>query len=175
MVRYGCLLRGKRLRSALLLLVAKAAGQVDHAHLVRAAVMEMIHTATLIHDNILDEAGLRRHLDTCNARWDNKPSVLLGYYLFTHAFYLASTLDTTYACRVIGRATNTVCEGELRQVSTCGDFTLSEADYVTIINSKTAELCACAAQLGAHYAGERIQRMWMRWNRTGEIWVLRFK
>ena len=67
----------------------------------------MIHTATLIHDDILDDADTRRHLATCNALWDNQASVLLGDYLFTHAFYLASTLETTYACRMIGRATNT--------------------------------------------------------------------
>ncbi len=153
MVRYGCLLGGKRLRPALLLLSAKAVGSVTHDHLVLAAVVEMIHTATLIHDDVLDEADQRRHLATVNARWDNEASVLLGDYLFTHAFYLASTTESTLACRLIGRATNTVCEGELRQIGTRGDFSLTERDYLEIIEAKTAELCACCCRLGAHYAG----------------------
>ena len=153
LVKHGFRLGGKRLRPALLLLSAKAVGQVTHEHLVLAAVMEMIHTATLVHDDVLDDASLRRHLDTVNARWGNQTSVLLGDYLFTHAFYLASTLDTTFACRAIGRATNTVCEGELRQIDSQGRFSLTEAEYLEIIESKTAELCACACRLGAHYAG----------------------
>ena len=152
MIRHGCRLGGKRLRPALLLLTAKAAGEIVSAHLTLAAVVEMIHTATLIHDDVLDEALLRRHLDTCNQRWDNKSSVLLGDYLFTHAFYLASTLDSTFACRTIGKATNTVCEGELRQVRSCDNFELEETDYLDMITAKTAALCACACRLGAFYA-----------------------
>jgi octaprenyl-diphosphate synthase len=77
----------------------------------------------------------------------------LGDYLFTHAFYLASTLDTTFGCRAIGEATNTVCEGELRQTASSGNFWLSRDEYLAIIEAKTAELCACCCRLGAHYAG----------------------
>ncbi|RPH77722.1 MAG: polyprenyl synthetase family protein, partial [Planctomycetaceae bacterium] len=84
LVRYGCLLGGKRLRPALLLLAAKAVGPVQPEHLTLATVVEMIHTATLVHDDVIDEAGLRRHLATVNARWDNEASVLLGDFLFTH-------------------------------------------------------------------------------------------
>jgi octaprenyl-diphosphate synthase len=103
LVRYGCLLGGKRLRPALLLLAAKAAGgRVSHEHLTLATVVEMIHTATLVHDDVLDEAEVRRHLATVNARWDNEASVLLGDFLFTHAFYLASTLDSVLGCRLSG-------------------------------------------------------------------------
>ena len=152
MVRYGCLLGGKRLRPALLLLSARALGEITADHLTLAAVIEMIHTATLVHDDILDDAVLRRHMDTCNARWDNEASVLLGDYLFTHSFYLASTLDSTYACRTIGKATNVVCEGELRQIRSCNNFELGEAEYLEIIEAKTASLCACACRLGAYYA-----------------------
>jgi octaprenyl-diphosphate synthase len=162
LVRYGCLLGGKRLRPCLLLLSAKAIGDVVADHITLAAVVEMIHTATLIHDDVLDEAEQRRHLATCNARWDNEASVLLGDYLFTHAFYLASTLESTYGCRTIGKATNVVCEGELRQVCTRGEFSLSEADYLEIIESKTGELCACSCELGAHFAGadpEAVKQM----------------
>jgi octaprenyl-diphosphate synthase len=153
LVRYGCLLGGKRLRPALLLLSAQAAGEIRRDHLVLAAVVEMIHTATLVHDDVLDEADMRRHLATVNARWDNEASVLLGDYLFTHAFYLASTLESTLACRLIGRATNIVCEGELRQIGSRGNFSLSEEEYLQIIEAKTAELCSCCCRLGAYYAG----------------------
>lgn len=146
-------LGGKRLRPALLLLAAQAVGQITDEHQTLAAVVEMVHTATLVHDDVLDDAEIRRHLDTVNARWSNQKSVLLGDYLFTHAFYLASTLDTTFGCRAIGEATNAVCEGELRQTAASGNFWLSREDYLSIIEAKTAELCACCARLGAHYAG----------------------
>ena len=75
----------------------------------------MIHTATLVHDDVLDDATVRRHVATVNAGWGNQTSILLGDYLFTHAFHLASTLDDVRACRLIGEATNRVCEGELCQ------------------------------------------------------------
>lgn len=144
---------GKRLRPALLLLSAQAVGGVNAAHHTLAAVVEMVHTATLVHDDVLDEATLRRHEETINARWENQVSVLLGDYLFTHAFYLASTLETTHGCRTIGRSTNIVCEGELLQNAASGNFDLSREQYLRIIDAKTAELCACCCNLGAHYAG----------------------
>ena len=153
LVRYGCLLGGKRLRPALLLLSGKAVGKLTQDHIVLAAVVEMIHTATLVHDDVLDEADTRRHLATVNSRWDNKASILLGDYLFTHAFYLASTRNSTWACREIGLATNIVCEGELRQKGSRGDYQLGETEYLDIIASKTAELCACSCRLGSHYSG----------------------
>jgi octaprenyl-diphosphate synthase len=153
LVRYGNLLGGKRLRPALLLLAAKAVGTVTPEHYILGAVVEMIHTATLVHDDVIDEANTRRHLATVNARWDNQASVLLGDFLFTHAFYLSSTLETVFACRTIGRATNIVCEGELRQKGNRGNFELDESEYTAIIEAKTAELTACSSLLGAHYAG----------------------
>jgi octaprenyl-diphosphate synthase len=145
--------QGKRLRPALLLLVARAVGSVRHEHFVLAAVVEMIHTATLVHDDVLDQALVRRHRATVNAEWGTETSVLLGDYLFTHAFHLASSLDSTLACRLIGRATNIVCEGELHQIHRRGHFDLSEQEYFEIIQGKTAELCAISCQLGAHFAG----------------------
>jgi len=127
LVRYGCLLGGKRLRPALLLLTAKAVGgQITHEH---------------------------RTLATVNTRWDNEASVLLGDFLFTHAFYLASTLDSVLGCRLIGRATNIVCEGELRQKGSRGNFQLGEAEYLEIVEAKTAELTAVSCRLGAMFAG----------------------
>jgi octaprenyl-diphosphate synthase len=151
-------LGGKRLRPALVLLSAKAIGEVTPAHIVLSAVVEMIHTATLVHDDVLDEADIRRHCETINARNDNEASVLVGDFLFTHAFALASSLETTFACQTIGRATNTVCAGELRQIGSRANFDLSEAEYLSIIEAKTAELCACCCRLGAHYAGAGPER-----------------
>lgn len=153
LVKHAFRLGGKRLRPALLLLAAKAVGGVRREHLVLSAVVEMVHTATLVHDDVLDEAATRRHLETVNARWNNQSSVLLGDFLFSHAFYLASTTGSTFACEVIGRSTNIVCEGELRQVANRGNLELSEDEYLRIIEAKTAELCACCCRLGAHYAG----------------------
>ena len=144
--------RGKRLRPVLLLLTARACGKVGPAHHVLGAVVEMIHTATLVHDDVLDGARVRRRVGTVNALWGTKTSVLLGDYLFTHAFHLASTVDAA-ACRMIGEATDRVCEGELCQVLEAGNLNLSEADYFDIIDGKTAELTACCCRLGAHYAG----------------------
>lgn len=145
--------RGKRLRPALVLLTGRACGGLGAAHPVLGAVVEMIHTATLVHDDVLDEAAVRRHSATINTEWGNETAVLLGDYLFTHAFHLAASLESTLACRWIGRATNMVCEGEMMQVHNRGNFDLSEADYFEIIRGKTAELTAVSCRLGAHYAG----------------------
>jgi octaprenyl-diphosphate synthase len=145
--------RGKRLRPMLLLLTARACGRMTPAHHVLGAVVEMIHTATLVHDDVLDGAGVRRRMATVNAVWGVQTSVLLGDYLFTHAFHLASTLEEARACRLIGEATDRVCEGELCQVLQRGNLDLSEAEYFDIIDGKTAELTACCCHLGALYSG----------------------
>lgn len=144
--------RGKRLRPMLLLLTAKAAGGIRQDHKILAAVVEMIHLATLVHDDVLDDAETRRHVATVNSRWNNETSVLFGDYLFTHSFHLASSLETTYACRRIGRSTNLVCEGELSQIKERGNIELSEETYFKIIDGKTAELTALCGHLGAYYA-----------------------
>jgi octaprenyl-diphosphate synthase len=144
--------RGKRLRPVLLLLAARACGPVVPAHHVLGAVVEMIHTATLVHDDVLDGARVRRRVTTVNALWGTQTSVLLGDYLFTHAFHLASTLGDAQACRLIGEATDRVCEGELCQVLQRGNLELSEPEYFDIIDGKTAELTACCCRLGALYA-----------------------
>lgn len=151
-VRHGYRLGGKRLRPALLLLAGQACSELNPAHETLAVVVEMIHTATLVHDDVLDEAELRRHEDTVNARWGNETSVLLGDFLFSHAFYLAATVGAD-ACQLIGKSTNRVCEGEMRQTLAEGDLQLTEADYFAIIDAKTAELCACCCELGALHSG----------------------
>jgi octaprenyl-diphosphate synthase len=145
--------KGKRLRPTLLLLIAHACGNVNAAHHRLAAVVEMIHTATLVHDDVLDGASVRRHVPTVGALWGNQASILLGDYLFTHAFHLSSTLDDVRACRIIGEATNRVCAGELHQITRRGALDLSEDEYLDIIDGKTAELTACCCKLGAIYAG----------------------
>jgi octaprenyl-diphosphate synthase len=145
--------RGKRLRPTLLLLTAHACGNVVTAHHILGAVVEMIHTATLVHDDVLDTAAVRRHVATINAHWGNQASILLGDYLFTHAFHLASTTGDARACALIGEATNRVCAGELQQIGERGNLALGEADYFHIIDGKTAELTACCCRLGALYSG----------------------
>lgn len=144
--------KGKRLRPTLLLLTALACGKITPAHHLLAAVVEMIHTATLVHDDVLDSADVRRHVATVNALWGNQASILLGDYLFTHAFHLSSTLDDVRACRLIGETTNRLCSGELHQICRRGTLDLSEDEYLDIIDGKTAELTACCCKLGAIHA-----------------------
>ncbi len=153
LVKHGFRLGGKRLRPALVLLSAEATGGIRPEHLTLAAMAELIHTATLVHDDVLDEATIRRHLDTVNARWDNEASILLGDFLFAQAMCLASSLDDVFACRVVSESARRMCEGELRQIEGRGDYGLTESDYFEIIAGKTAALMACCCQLGAHYAG----------------------
>jgi octaprenyl-diphosphate synthase len=154
--------RGKRLRPTLLLLTARACGRMTPAHHVLGAVVEMVHTATLVHDDVLDEADVRRHVPTVNAGWGNKAAILLGDYLFTHAFHLTSTIGEARACELIGEATNRVCEGELHQTLQRGNLDLTETEYFEIIDGKTAALTACCCRLGALYAGvdaETVDRL----------------
>ena len=152
LVKHGFRLGGKRLRPALVLLSGQACGGVRPEHHTLAAVVELIHTATLIHDDVLDEATMRRHLETVNARWDNETSVLLGDYLFARAICLTSSLDDLFAYRALSETSRVLCEGELRQVGSRGNFALSEAEYLGIVGAKTAALCACCCRLGSHYA-----------------------
>jgi len=144
--------RGKRLRPALVLLAGHACGKVTRAHHVLGAVVEMVHTATLVHDDVLDEADTRRHLPTVNAAWGPKTSLLLGDMLFSAAFRLCSTVDAR-ACEWIGDATNRVCAGELFQVSQAGNLDLREEDYFEIVAGKTGAFTECCTRLGACYAG----------------------
>lgn len=146
-------LGGKRMRPALLLLTAEACGGIRPEHHTLAAVVEMIHTATLVHDDILDEAEVRRHRSTVHRRWGQKAAILLGDHLFSRAFHLTSTVGDAETCEIIGRSTNVVCEGELRQSGSAGQWEISESDYFEIIGAKTAELCACCCELGARHAG----------------------
>jgi len=152
LVQHGFRLSGKRLRPALVLLCGKVAGRVGEEHRRLAAAVELIHTATLVHDDVLDEATMRRHHDTVNARWDNEASVLLGDYLLSLSLSLAASVSDGHACRIISTAAREMCDGELRQVENRGNYGLAEDQYLDIIANKTASLMACCCRLGAHYA-----------------------
>ena len=145
--------RGKLLRPGLVLLSGSACGKTTDEHLTLAAVVEMVHMATLVHDDVLDDADLRRRCPTINRLEGNEAAVLLGDYLISHAFHLCSSLESQYASRVIAATTNIVCEGELQQVYHRGDFDLGLDDYLQIITRKTASLTGACCRLGAHFAG----------------------
>ncbi|MEN6459052.1 MAG: polyprenyl synthetase family protein [Thermoguttaceae bacterium] len=153
LAQHGFRLGGKRIRPALVLLSARATGSVRPEHIVLAVTTELIHTASLVHDDVLDEATLRRHLDTVNARWNNETSVLLGDYLFARAMCLASSLEDNFACQTISHSARNMCEGELTQIHSRGNYDLTEAEYVQIVAGKTAALMSTCCRLGAHYAG----------------------
>ncbi len=148
-LQHGTQLGGKRLRPALLLLAGRALGPLGNEHVVLGTVVEMVHTATLIHDDVLDQAATRRHVPTVNARWNEHTSILVGDYLFAQSFRLAATLSSTEACQMVGEAARLVCEGELRQVLSRDVLNISEQDYYTMIRGKTAELCRVSCELGA--------------------------
>ncbi len=150
---HGTQLGGKRLRPGMLLLCGAAVGELTEQHVVLGTVIEMVHTATLVHDDVLDEAKTRRHVPTINARWDEHTSILLGDYLFAQSFRLAASLASTDACRWIGEAARLICEGELRQVLQRDVIEMDEATYIEIIHGKTAELCRVACRLGAKFSG----------------------
>ena len=149
--------RGKMLRPALVLLAGQASGGVAREHITLGAVSEMVHIATLVHDDVLDEGRVRRGLPTVNALQGNEAAVLLGDYLISHAFHLCSSLDSQYASRLIGSTTNTVCEGELLQVQHRGNLKLTEEEYREIIFRKTASLTSTCCILGAKYADADAQ------------------
>jgi octaprenyl-diphosphate synthase len=144
---------GKRLRPALLFLSGRAVGKIMEAHVRFALAVEAIHAATLVHDDVLDEASLRRSRPTMNVLWGNEASVLFGDYLFTHAFRIASSAGERRALEIIAEAAVEVCEGELLQIAERGNLQLPEERYREIVAKKTAVLCESACRLGAALAG----------------------
>ena len=148
---------GKMLRPMLVLMSAMAIRpqreRTDPRHLTAAAVVEMVHMATLVHDDVLDEAKLRRRGRTINQLKGNEAAVMLGDYLISHAYHLCSSLDQPKISRIIADATNTVCEGELLQLSRRHDLALDERTYYTIITRKTASLCGACCRIAAELSG----------------------
>ena len=150
-LRYAERLGGKRLRPLLVLLSARACGGIEREHLLVAAALEMIHTGTLIHDDILDGAKFRRHLETVNLRWNSQFAVLAGDILLTKAISLITECRDNETNRVISVACQKTCEGEFLQSSTRGGFEMTIDLYRRIIDGKTASLLEAACQLGAFY------------------------
>jgi octaprenyl-diphosphate synthase len=140
---------GKRLRPSLALLAGGATGGIREEHITLAVIVELIHVATLVHDDVLDEAELRHRIPTSNSRWGNEISVLLGDCLFAHALRLAAGYPTTDVCRRVSEATNTVCSGEIVQTQHRFDLNLTLDQYLDIINMKTGALFAVSCELGA--------------------------
>jgi len=153
LVKHVSRFRGKMLRPLLVLLSGRACGKLTDDHVTIATVVEMVHMATLVHDDVLDEAELRRKGATINHLRGNEAAVLLGDYLISHSYHLCSSLDSQYASRLIGRTTNQVCEGELLQIDNRNNWDLDEETYLRIISLKTASLCAACCSLGAKLAG----------------------
>ncbi len=152
-VSYAIGSRGKRLRPLVALLSGGATGPVTSGHVDLAVIVELIHLATLVHDDIMDEAERRRAQPTVNARWGNSLSVLLGDCLFAHALNLATEFDNTTISRTIARAAREVCSGEIIQTQHRFDLHLSTEDYLRIVGMKTGALFAAAAELGPFISG----------------------
>ena len=152
-VSYVCDKGGKRLRPALALLAGGATGKISSSHVDLAVIVELIHIATLVHDDIMDGAELRRDQPTANAKWGNSISVLLGDCLFAHALRLATGFENTDVCRRIADAAAEVCSGEIIQTQRRYDLKLSTADYYRIIEMKTAALFSVACELSAFISG----------------------
>jgi len=140
---------GKMLRPSLILLVAEASGGVQPVHIHLGAALELIHTATLIHDDLIDDAATRRSRPTAHISFGNTTAVLLGDYFYTHAFDLVAGLGDQVATKRLTETTNIICRGELHQQCAARDTTLSEDEYNRIILAKTAALTELAGELGA--------------------------
>lgn len=140
---------GKRMRPALVLLAAGALDYRGKWHHDLAAVVEFIHTATLLHDDVVDESALRRGRDTANAAFGNAASVLVGDFLYSRAFQMMVAVDNMRVMQVLSDATNVIAEGEVLQLMNCHDADVDEARYMRVIHYKTAKLFEAAAQLGA--------------------------
>ncbi|HLQ86766.1 MAG TPA: polyprenyl synthetase family protein [Salinisphaeraceae bacterium] len=144
---------GKRLRPALVLLVARACGYEGDRHFLLATLIEFIHTATLLHDDVVDESDLRRGRRTANQLWGNGASVLTGDFLYTRAFQMMVELEDPVVMRVLAQATNRIAEGEVMQLMHSHNPDLTEADYFDVIDRKTASLFAAGCRLAAVLAG----------------------
>lgn len=144
---------GKRLRPMLLLACARMCGYRGERHVALAAAVEFIHTATLLHDDVVDESDLRRGRATANALWGNKPSVLVGDFLFSRAFQLMVGDGSLDVLAILSEASAVIAEGEVLQLITANDTETSEPQYLEVIKSKTAKLFAAATRLGAVVSG----------------------
>jgi octaprenyl-diphosphate synthase len=144
---------GKRLRPQLTVMAAGAAGYAGELHLQLAAVVEFIHTATLLHDDVVDSSDLRRGEKTANALFGNEAAVLVGDFLYSRAFEMMVEVDSMRVMDILSKTTNVIAEGEVMQLLNIHDADTTEARYLEVIHSKTAKLFEAATQLGAVLAG----------------------
>ncbi len=140
---------GKRLRPMIVLLAARALGYAGERHVDLAAVIEFIHTATLLHDDVVDGSEMRRNRDTANAVWGNAASVLVGDFLYSRAFEMMVEVDSMRVMEILSHATNRIAEGEVLQLLNCNDPDTTEETYREVILRKTATLFEAGARLGA--------------------------
>ena len=150
--------QGKHLRAALVGLTANALGEVNDSHVTGAVIIEMVHLATLVHDDVIDEAEIRRGRLTLAANWSNEVAVLFGDCLFAHALRLASGFPTPDVCRAVASATNTVCSGEILQMQHRRDFGFTQERYFKVLEMKTAELFALSCELSANLSGTGVEQ-----------------
>ena len=153
MLSYVAELGGKRLRPCLLLLAAKASGLISEETIRLSVVVELVHTATLVHDDVLDGAIERRHKETVHQKWSVPASVLVGDWLFTNAYGLANQGTSTIPGRWIAEAAKQVCEGEIMQENSIRHFEMEIPEYMRFLEAKTGALCALSCSLGAWSAG----------------------
>lgn len=151
--QYALTNQGKQLRPVLVALSAGATGQVNDSLVTVAVIIEMVHLATLVHDDVMDEAEIRRRRPTLAANWGNTISVLVGDCLFANALRLAASFPTPEICRAVASATNTVCSGEILQTHQRRDFPCTRSQYFKVLEMKTAELFALSCELGAAMGG----------------------
>ena len=153
---------GKRLRPMLALLAARACGYKGQQHIDIAAIIEFIHTATLLHDDVVDESDMRRGKDTANNIWGNQAAVLVGDFLYSRSFEMMVDVGQLPVMQVLAQATNVIAEGEVLQLLNCNDADTTEKRYLDVIYSKTAKLFEAACRLGAILAeknDDEIQAM----------------
>lgn len=160
-IDYICNTSGKRIRPALSILTAGALGKITDDNIKIGVILELIHMATLVHDDIIDGADTRRKSPTANAKWGNGLAVLLGDALFSHSLLLATEFGCIDICRKVGQASREVCQGEVMQTQRRFDTNLSKEDYFKIIGMKTGALFAAAAGISATLSGadEKIESM----------------
>ena len=140
---------GKRLRPMLTLGCARLCGYNGSRHIALAAAIEFIHTATLLHDDVVDASDLRRGRDTANAVWGNKPPILVGDFLFSRSFELMVADGSLRILEILSHASSVIAEGEVLQLTTANDTRTSETAYLAVVQAKTAELFAAASRIGA--------------------------
>jgi octaprenyl-diphosphate synthase len=150
---YALTNQGKQLRPVLVALSGGTVGRLNESLVKAATIIEMVHLATLVHDDVMDVAEMRRRRPTLAANWGNEVSVLVGDCLFAQAVKLAASFPTPEVCRAVASATNRVCSGEILQTHHRRNFALNRAEYFQILEMKTAELFALSCELGGFLAG----------------------